>query len=225
MSMSPLNTSVEVKKLEESIDSLLVLDRNPAPGTTLFAKISILKERLAQAKDGVGFSAGYTHVSEREQDTFNIDLLRDRLNVIIKPLNEYDDMLNVCLASHSFNAVPQRHNFVMMIHSCFAAYIIKNDLFSFKDTQDAWAKFDAYASNEAIERMIEWQTKKFKSVKLRTIKPTKKHVGYSVYESTDHGTGQSRIYNNGVMTQHRNKNVDITFCATFMSVQDSINQA
>lgn len=217
MSMSSLNTSVEVKKLDEAVNSLLLVDKHPTEGTTLFAKISLLKERLGQARDGVGFTAGYTHVSEAQIDTFNETLIRSRLNALTDPTTKDDDFIAICRQSTTFNQARNNPFALNLIRFVYATFIADHGILSFKNHQDAWSQFDEYASTGAREKAIEIVMAKFNGKKIRTMKPTAKHVGYTVYDS-DLG-GPHRYYNNGMVTQHRNRNVDISFCIGFVYSQ------
>lgn len=85
--LSPLNLTKEISIMDDAINSLLEMGK-PESYTSLWAQIEILKERRELMRDGVGFSSGYSHVSNKTierylRDIF-IDAVRVRLAEIVK---------------------------------------------------------------------------------------------------------------------------------------------
>jgi hypothetical protein len=67
---SPLNLTKEIGIISNAIDSLLVMG-TPEFGTRFWAKVKLLQSRKADMEnEGIGYTAGYSHVSDKEADSF-----------------------------------------------------------------------------------------------------------------------------------------------------------
>jgi hypothetical protein len=67
--MSPLNLTKEISVMDEAIESLLEMGK-PEPKTRFWAKVTILKSRRKQMHEGTGFSGPYSHVSDKDADSY-----------------------------------------------------------------------------------------------------------------------------------------------------------
>lgn len=67
--MSPLNLTKEISVMDKAIASLLEMGK-PQAKTRLWAKVAILKERRQQMHEGTGFSGPYSHVSDKDADSY-----------------------------------------------------------------------------------------------------------------------------------------------------------
>lgn len=132
-------------------------------------------------------------------------------------------LLTCCRESKAFSNIRNHFMHLDNLRGAWFCYLIDNvksdNPVHFDTWMDAWNSFEAYARTTAINEYEKLLVKKFEGKLIRTIKPTKNHDGYTVYDSI---MGKSKLFNNGEIRTHRRKNddnTDLVFCSMFLFSQ------